>query len=467
MIPFLPKQIASKAIIIYFIALTVVSVFFNNYAMGLTYIIMGVSWVVGFFTLSSNCSRQWENLPTKQFVTNVALTAFGLRIAWVTFSYFFYLFHTGKPFEFEAADSMGYWDDAVWLSDENFTFIVDYLFVNRDSVSDSGYLFYLSLLCKLVGPNIFVTRVIKAIWSTATVLLLYIFARRNVGEETARLAAVLACFMPNLIIYCGLQLKETEMLLLIVAFLERTDYLIRSKNLTWWSISVPVLLLLAMFTFRTVLGIAGALAFVTAVVFTRTSVIGRGKRVMIFVWAIVAVSVVTGGTIVNEVEGVWESRFESQEAKRFEQTSRGNLWAKYATGAVMAPMMFVLPFPTMVDVDEQYNQQILSGGNYVRNFLGAFVLLALFYSIFIKKNWRDLSFLGSFVIVYLGIVSASGFANSERFLLPGLPGLLIMAAYGITQVNAWNYRFVKIWYWIVPLMSIGWAFFKLGSRGLV
>lgn len=467
MIPFLPKQIASKAIVIYLAALTVVSVSFYRNAMGLTYIIMGIIWVVGFFILSSNCSRQWKDLPTKRFLMNVALTAFGLRIAWVVFSFFFYLFQTGVPFEFDAADSMGYWEDAVWLSTTPLSYIVDYLFSSKDSISDSGYLFYLSLLCKLVGPNIIVTRIIKAAWSTATVLLLYNFARRNLGEETGRLSAVLACFMPNLIIYCGLQLKETEMLLLMVAFLERTDFLIRSRRYTWWSILVPVLLLLSLFTFRTVLGIAGALAFATAVVFTTTSVIGRGKRVMIIVWAIIALFAVTGGTIVNEVEGIWESRFENQEAKRSEQTSRGNQWAKYATGTVMAPMMFVLPFPTMVDVDEQYNQQILSGGNYVRNFMGAFVLLAVFSSVFLKKNWRDLSFLGSFVIVYLGIISASGFANSERFLLPGLPGLLIMAAYGITQVNARNYRFVKIWYWIVPLMSIGWAYFKIGSRGLL
>lgn len=133
----------------------------------------------------------------------------------------------------------------------------------------------------------------------------------------------------------------------------------------------------------------------------------------------------------------------------------------------MAPMMFVLPFPTMVDVDEQYNQQILSGGNYVRNVFGGFVLIAVFSAIFRKKNWRDLSFIGSYVIAYLGIVSASGFANSERFLLPGLPILLVLAAYGVTLLNAKNYRFIKIWLIIVPVMIVGWAVFKLGSRGLL
>ena len=75
--------------------------------------------------------------------------------------------------------------------------------------------------------------------------------------------------------------------------------------------------------------------------------------------------------------------------------------------------------------------------------------------------------IGAFEIAYLGIVSASGFANSERFLLPGLPVLLILAAYGITLLDAKNYRYVKIWYWIVPLMIVGWAVFKLGSRGML
>ena len=121
----------------------------------------------------------------------------------------------------------------------------------------------------------------------------------------------------------------------------------------------------------------------------------------------------------NESEGLWETRNDNQVNKRNIQTLRGNQWAKYATGSVMAPMMFVLPFPTMVDVDEQYNQQMISGGNFVRNFLGGFVLIAVFSAIFITKNWRNLSLIGSFVIAYLGIVSSSGFANSESFrILP-------------------------------------------------
>jgi hypothetical protein len=232
------------------------------------------------------------------------------------------------------------------------------------------------------------------------------------------------------------------------------------------NIVVSALLVISLFFFRTVLGAAVIFSFFTSLVFSSTAVMTKSNRMVLIIWAVIAVAVMAGGTIANEVEGYWESRGSNQDLKRSQQVNKGVEWAKYATGTVMAPMIFVLPFPTMVDVDEQYNQQMVNAGNYVRNFMGIFVLIALYSAIFKKKNWRDFSLIGAFVMAYLGIISTSGFANSERFLLPGFPILLMIAAYGITQLNAKNYRFVKIWFLILPVMIMAWAFFKLGSRGL-
>lgn len=467
MLPFFPRQFSIKAISLYLGALAAVSIVFFSHAMSWEYILMGIVWVAGFFMLVHTCSTKWRAWPRKRFLSAVFWSALGLRVVWVLFSYFFYTIKTGIPFEFEAADSFGYFESPIGLSRLKIPELIKIMFPAGGNWSDSGYIFYLSLLYKITGPNIIIVRLIKAVISAATILLLYRLAERNIGEEGARLAGIFACFMPNLIVYCGLHLKETEMLFLIVAYLERADYLLRSRKYNVFTIATPILLALSLFTFRTVLGAAAVFSFVTAIVFTTTRVIGKRKRAMLIVWGILAATMLAGGTIINEVEGYWENRNENQSVKREMQTLAGNKWAKYATGTVMAPMIFVLPFPTMVDVANQYNQQILSGGNYVRNFLGAFVLIALFNAIFITKNWRDLSLIGSFVIAYLGIISTSGFANSERFLLPGLPVLLIMAAYGVTQLNAKTYKFVKIWYWVVPLMAFGWAFFKIGSRGML
>jgi hypothetical protein len=466
MIPYFPKQIASKAIYIYLGVLTAVSLVFIRHAMSIDFLIMGVMWVTGFFLLSNFCSKKWQETPQKKFLLNIFLIALGIRWVWAIFAYIYFFLKTGMPFEFSAGDSIWYYEETLGNVHANLVDVWKYLFVDTDTISDSGYVLYLSLLSKITGESIILPRLVNSIFSAFTVLLIYFLAKRNIGEEGGRMAAVFACFMPNLIFYCGTHLKETLMIFLMVAFLERSDYLLRIKKYNVFTIAIPGFLAISLFTFRTVLGAAAIFAFVTALVFTNTSVIGKKKRFMLIGWGLLALFTLTGGTIVNESESLWEQREDNQLAKRTHQTKKGNQWAKYATGTVMAPMMFVLPFPTMVDVDEQYNQQMLSGGNYVRNFLGGFVLIALFSAIFITKNWRNLSLIGSFVIAYLGIISTSGFANSERFLLPGLPVLLIMAAYGVTLLNAKNYKFIKIWYWVVPVMGFAWAFFKLGSRGL-
>lgn len=466
MIPFFPKQIATKGIVLYLGVLAAVSILFINYAMSVEYFVMGIVWVVGFFLLSTYCSRKWLEIPQRKLLLYLFFIALGLRVVWVFFAFIYYTLKTGIPFEFSAGDALWYYEESVGNINTSLADIWNYLFVDSATVSDSGYVFYLSLLSKVFGENVLFPRLVNATLSAATVILIYLLAKRNIGEEGGRLAAIFACFMPNLIFYCGMHLKESTMLFLMVAYLERADYLLRSKNYNVLTIALPLLLALTLFTFRTVLGAAAIFAFVTALIFTNTSVIGNKKRFMLIGWGVLVALTLTGGTIMNEIDGTLEDRETNVMNKREMQTAKGNQWAKYATGTVMAPMMFVLPFPTMVDVDQQYNQQMLHGGNYVRNFLGGFVLIALFSALFITKNWRNLSLIGSFVFAYLGIVSISGFSNSERFLLPGLPILLIMAAYGVTLLNEKNYRFIKIWYWVVPVMAFAWAFFKLGSRGL-
>ena len=466
MLSFFPDKIAQRAVYTYVGTLLVVSALFISHAMSLTFIAIGLMWVCGFFLLSAYSSRKWRDIPQRLFVKRLFVTAICLRVAWAVFSFFFYIWQTGIPFEFSAGDSLWYYDESVANAHAHIADVWRYLFVDTDAISDSGYVFYLSFLAKLTGNSILLPRLVNSLFSAASCLLVYFLAKRNIGEAGGRIAAIFTCFMPNLIYYCGLHLKETFMLFLIVAFLERTDYMLKTKKYTLWTITLPLLLAASLFTFRTVLGASALFAMVTAVFFSSTRVMGRTKRMMLIGWSLLAVVTLAGGTIRNEIESTWDDRMSNQDAKRSSQTAKGNQWAKYATGTVMAPMMFVMPFPTMVDVDEQYNQQMISGGNYVRNFLGGFVLIALFVAVFVKKNWRDLSLIGAFAIAYLGIVSTSGFANSERFLLPALPVLLIFSAYGITQLNAKTYRFMKIWYWIVPLMALGWAFFKLGSRGL-
>lgn len=465
MLTYLPRKISNTAILVYIISLTLICIIFSSHIMSPLYIALGITWVFAFFYFSTTFSQHWSSLDEIQYKRKLFITALVPRIIWVLFSFVYYTMKTGMPFEFGASDSWGYHDVSVWLSEMSWANSITYL--REISLSDSGYPMYLFLLYKIIGPRILLVRIIKALLSSWMCLIIYNIAKRNFGESVGRMAGIFICLMPNLIIYCGLHLKETEMLFLATLCLDRFDILLHSKKINYTNLILGVLLLASLFAFRTILGATMAFAIFSGIVFSRSKTLTRTNRILLIIWAVAAVGVFAGGRITQEVQKVWNDRSANQNLKRTHQVNKGIEWAKYATGSVMAPMMFVLPFPTMVDVDNQYNQQIIHGGNYVKNFLGIFVIITTYSAIFVRKNWRDFSLIGTYLISYLGVVCSSGFANSERFLLPGVPMLMIMAAYGVSIVSPGNYRYVRYWYMIVAFMAFGWAFFKLGSRGII
>lgn len=468
MVPFFPKQISNRAIIVYLIALVTVSLLYSSYSMRIEYMIMGLISVVAFFVFTSKWTKSWTCFSEKVFLSRICFVALSIRIVWVVFSFYYYKSYTGIPFEYDAADSIGYHDAAEWLSKEPWDVVIEYFFgPGAQGVSDVGYPIYLTILYKVFGPVIIIPRLIKTILSAYTCILIYRLCARTFNEETARMACIMSALMPNFIIYCGLHLKETEMIFLEVIFLERLDNLLRSRKVSFWSVLSPSVVAVSLFFFRTVLGAAAVFSFATAVLVSSAPTMKKGwRRTALIAWGVLGLMVASGGTIMTEVEGLWEQRDESVVKKRTEQTIRGNQWAQYATGVVMAPMVFVLPFSTMIDVDQQYNQQEKHGGNFIRNFMGVFAIIAIYEAIR-RKKWRDFSLIGSFVIAYLGVVSLSGFSNSERFLLPGLPCLIIMWAYGVSVLRKQTFKFIAPWSVVVCVMEIAWAFFKLGSRGLL
>ena len=467
MIPFFPSQISNRAVITYLVALVAVSVAFHGYAMRVGYIMLGIVFVASFFLLTTNWSQQWRIAEEKQYIDRIFWLAVLLRLVWVVASYFYYIEVTGTPFEVDSADARGYHYEAEWLASEPWSTAWRYYFgPNATGISDVGYPLYLTVLYKVFGPVIIIPRIIKVFLSALTCVLIYRLASRTFGEAIGRMAGLMCVLLPNFIIYCGYHLKETEMIFLEVAFLERADYLLRSRKLSVGNIILPALLAGSLFFFRTVLGAAAVCAFATGVLLsTAPAMKKRGRRLAMIGWGVVCLLVVSGGTIMTEIEGYWEQKDINVTNKRMEQTARGNQWAKYATGSVMAPMVVALPFATMVDVDNQVAQQTKHGGNYIRNFMAFFAILAMYEAIR-QKKWRDYAMIGAFVFSYLGVVALSGFSNSERFLLPGLPCLIMMWAYGVSTLRAESWRLMTPWCVIVVLMELGWAYFKLGSRGL-
>ena len=201
MIPFFPRQITNKAVLIYVIALTLVSVVFIKYAMAPWRMVLGMVFVSGFFFIASSWSQSRLDRSEKQFVQTLFLTAISLRILWVVASYFYYTKVTGIPFEVDAADSTGYHEEAIWLSSEPWSTAWGYYFGPFSSgISDVGYPLYLTVLYKLFGSGVMLPRIIKCFLSSWMCVMIYKLSSRTFGEQVGRMAGIMCCLMPNLII---------------------------------------------------------------------------------------------------------------------------------------------------------------------------------------------------------------------------------------------------------------------------
>ena len=101
--------------------------------------------------------------------------------------------------------------------------------------------------------GICIARLIKCFIDSFSCVLIYSLAKRNFGEQTARIAAVFYMLMPNTWYYCGITLKETEMNFIGIVFVERADLAMRSSRIKIKDFFVPLLAVAIMLTFRTAL----------------------------------------------------------------------------------------------------------------------------------------------------------------------------------------------------------------------
>jgi hypothetical protein len=375
---------------------------------------------------------------------------------------------TGQPFEWEAADALTYdfgaRDIARQLRDGNLAVFKAYF--DALGAGDTGYYSYLGILYYLTGDSIIISRLLKALYSAVMCLLIYKLTKRNFGEETGRIAGILCMLMPHFMYYCGLHLKETEMVFLTVAFIERTDYLLRNKNYNVVNIAIPILLAGSLFFFRTVLGATALMAFLTTIVFSAGKVVGWGKRIMIGIWAIAAIGYFMGGQISMEVEQHWENREDNQRLNMEQRTQRGNVFARYGSTVIFAPMIFAAPFPTLVNTENQENMRLTNGSMFVKNITAFFTMLGIFLLIY-RRQWREHIIILAFLIGYLAVIAMSAFAISDRFHFPSVPFALIIAAYGISQMTNQNKKYFNWWTILIFVIIVGWSWFKLAGRGMV
>lgn len=467
MLSYFPKYYTDKAMYVYFALLVCVPVIFG-YPMEWYFWIFGIVEVVGFFYFSHKLPIAWKNYSPKAFTKQLFTTALIIRVIYVIFSYWFYNVITGTPFEFGAADvlfydQMGQYGHTL-LSNGQFNLVDRYVEYSGAEYSDMGYPIYLGIVYWILDDSIFLTRLIKAFWSAWTCVLVYKLSFRNFGDSVARMSAIFCMLMPNLIYYCGMHLKETEMVFLVLLFVERTDYSIRAEKIDWKALFVALISACVLFLFRTALAAVAIIALSVTLMLSSKKVLSLSKKIAISTFIIFTMSLTIGNQIMQEA-GDLLNRMEGSQERSMEWRSKRNEFAKYAGAAVFAPMIFTIPFPTLVNTPNQEIQRMIHGGNYVKNITSAFTILALF-SLLFSGEWRKHVLIISVCCGYLVVIALSEFAQSERFHLPALPFSLIFASYGISCLENKHKKWYNYWVALIFVANIAWAWFKLRGRGM-
>ena len=480
-IGFVPKSITNTAMGTYLAAIFCCTVLYSSYMLELRWWIFGLVEALGFFYFANVNTKAWAKMRPMTFTKKLFWSGFILRVFWVIISYALYNQWTGIPFSIGAADELFYDEIARYGADMirkgNWRIYQGIIEYSGAAFSDMGYPIYLSIIYWIFGDSILIARIIKAILSAWTVVLVYKLASRNFGEQTGRIAGVFCMLMPNLIYYCSFQLKEIEMIFLAILFIERADALLRKGKLTFFPTFAVMLIPLSLFMIRTALAATLVLAFFCNLLLTNGRVVGLGKRIVLFVVAgiFVIIMFLTSSGIGQEVTAMWNARGSNQQSnmewrskREAGQKGMTQKFAKYAGAAVFAPMIFTIPFPTMNEVPGQENQKMIHGGNFVKNILSYFTIMALVVLLF-SGDWRKYVLPLAVLIGYLVVLVFSSFAQSERFHQPILPLILMFAAYGISIMKQypWIKQYFNYWCVLMFIAAIAWNWFKLAGRGMI
>lgn len=467
MVSIFPDKISRKAMTTYFIALVSVSVVFISHIMPFYMMLFGIVGVCAFFYFSTNLTKQWVTLHPKVFVKNLFWTALVVRLVYVVFVYFFYDAMTGRPFMFFSADEFVYFNSSKLWAESGFETFMNSL--RYFGIDDTGEIFFTGLLCKVFGPYILTARIGHGVMSALTCVMIYRIGKRHFGESTGRMAAIFCMLMPNLIYYCGLHLKEADMVFVTVWFVDSVDMVVSDHKADFKHIFFALFSCFAMFTFRTVLGAVGVVSIGIAVAFHKGKIGSWWKRVLLIVLVATALATTSiGMRIMGEVDTAWSRRESNQEQGMMAraQSIGGNSFAKYATGAVFAPFIFTIPFPTMYNIESQQNQQMIHGGNFVKNVMSGFTIFALVL-LLLSGEWRKHTLPIAMMCGYLAVITLSNFAHSERFHQPAIPFELLFAAFGVSQLKQKHLKWVDYWLAIVFMACIAWGWFKLAGRGAI
>lgn len=478
----LPNWIVGHSVVFFFVAMIACWVVWGH-PMEMPFAVTASLSVLLFFYGAKSCSQEWAQNNERKFIRNIFLIGLSVRLLWAMYCYFFFNPEYWENTYGDTADTDWYMpfaaDIADWLRGESSRTFWELIDLWASSIDDIGYPIWLAIINILTfgESDVFVPFVVKCVVGAYCAVSIYHVAKRHFGEGAARIGALFVALNPNIIYWCGNMFKEAEFMFLCCLCIDLVDRTFTSgKKLTFRGLLPGVFVAFSLFFFRSALGIVMFLAMLAHIVMASGKVMSAGKKIIAGVLVAATLFVGMGDRLRSQAEHVFDTAQSDSQAKnmewranRKEASGAQQSFAKYASAAVFAPLIFTIPFPTFNVANEaQILQQQLSGGNFIKNILSFFVIYVMIVML-LTGEWRRHVFILAYTCGYLACLVLSSFAHSSRFHMPVWPMLMLFAAYGI-QVAKTNAR-VRKWFPVVLVVEVvaclAWNWFKLKGRGMI
>ena len=473
MLGYFPKIIAQKSVQCYIITLLIVTMLFFQHSLSLYLFIFGIVSVVGFFYGSFSLSKKWINLSPKLYEKKLFKVAFIIRLIYVIFIYFLNYDLYGTFHESNGGDIGFYMDTPLHAVSLVGEYNIIELWHSWDiQYDDMGYMLYLLCLYLFISDisTVIIPLVIKALLGALTCVFISRMATNHFGRNVGYMTGIFCALQFNMIWWCGSMMKETEMLFILVYFLSSMDEIITKNKFSTQRIILLTLVGLSLFLFRTVLGLLAFATILITLVMGSNRLRSASKRFLTIGLVTGVLIFVMADTFSEQIQDTLTASEDSYQEKNMEWRSTregGNSFAKYAGAAVFAPLIFTIPFPSMIYTDISQEMQMQAhGGYFVKNIMSFFVIFVMFY-LLKTKQWKQHLLPITFMCGYLVALVLSVFAQSGRFHLMIIPFEMMFAAYGVSLLNIKGIKWFQYALIFECVVCIAWSWFKLAGRGLV
>ncbi|MFC0876127.1 hypothetical protein ACE01N_06015 [Saccharicrinis sp. FJH2] len=423
-----------------------------------------------FFYVLKKTLNLSEKLNWKDFLIRIFILSFITRIIFLVLQNGITYIYVPDylPFELDAIDTKHYHNVGLLIAER----LKSGLNISARSIgvapSDYGFPLYLGMVYYVFGDAVFIGKLLNCVVGSFTVILLTVSVKRILTDEYARIVAYIAAFIPSSSWISSMYLKETVMVFIIILFFYSATNLTH-KKVNALNIGIAVLSVMALFFFRTFLGMLSITIFVTY--FTITSQRSFVRRIItVLIGGAFFYIVILNSSLLLEVEQTQSSAESQTQVNFFRRTvAKNNYNFSFSQLPLIVSGAIIAPYPNFYDLDSDKHKASIrvvyrAANEMTRNILYFFGFLGMWL---FRKRWKKLFFIYGFYWGYLVVIAITGTAVHYRFQYPVVPFMIIFMSIGIVELkNKPKYRkLFPIYLSLLFLAYLGYNILRINVRG--